>query len=151
MKRLYTISILLALAIISATAQISEIFDRYADTDGVTSVYISKSLLRMMPDVETDGVDLEGISDKLDSIRILTTEDKSIAKKLKKDITKSLRSDNYEVLLMVNESKEETMIYMKPGKNSLTEYLIISHDSDEFNIIRIVGRIKPGDVRDIVN
>lgn len=142
---------MLILAIFGATAQVSELFDRYADTDGVTTVYISKSLLKMMPDIKTDGVDIKDISGKLESIRILTTEKKTIVGKLKNDISKSLRPKEYEELLKVNEGKEKTMIYMKSGKNGLNEYLIISHESDEFNIIQIIGTISPNDIQKVVN
>lgn len=151
MKRIYTLTLLLTFAIIGAAAQISEFFDRYSDTDGVTSVYISKSLLRMMPDIETDGVDIKGISGKLESIRILSTEDKSMAEKMANDLTKDLRKNDYEELLRVNESKEKTMIYMKSGKNGLNEYLLINQEPDEFNIIRIVGTITPADIQKVTN
>jgi len=142
---------MLLIAIIGATAQISELFDRYADTDGVTTVYISKSLLKMMPDVKTEGLDIKGISNKLETIRILTTENKSIAEKLKNDISKKLRPEEYEEMLKVNEGKEKTMIYMKSGDKEINEFLIINQESREINIIQIIGKITPNDIQKIVN
>ena len=50
MKRIYIIALFIALCTGIMSAQ-TTIFDRYADTDGVTTVYISKAMLRMMPDV----------------------------------------------------------------------------------------------------
>jgi len=151
MKRIYTLILLLSLVIMGASAQIEEFFNRYSDTDGVTSVYISKSLLRMMPDVKTDGVDLKGLGNKLESIRVLTTEDKALAEKLQSDLKKDLKVKDYEELLKVNEGKEKTMIYMKTGKNGVNEYLIINQETGEFNAIQIMGKITPDDIQNMVN
>ena len=53
MKRIYIFALLLTITMLGASAQLKDFFNRYDDTDGVTSVYISKSLLRMMPDIDT--------------------------------------------------------------------------------------------------
>lgn len=150
MKRIYTFALLLAIAIVGASAQITEFFDHYSNTDGVTSVFISKSLLRMMPDIKTEGVEVKEIADKLESIRILTTEDKSMAAKLREDATKNLRLKGYEELLRVNEGDEKTGIFMKTGEKNVNEYLIINQETDEFNAILITGRITPSDIQKMV-
>lgn len=150
MKRIYTFALLLAIAIVGASAQITEFFERYSNTDGVTSVFISKSLLRMMPDIKTEGVEVKEIADKLESIRILTTEDKSMAAKLREDATKNLRLKGYEELLRVNEGDEKTGIFMKTGEKNVNEYLIINQETDEFNAILITGRITPSDIQKMV-
>lgn len=150
MKRIYTLIILLSIAVLGVSAQVSEVFDNYSDTEGVTSVYISKSLLKMMPDLKTEGMEIKGLLDKLDSINIITTEDKTIAGKIMNAMNKALKNSTYEDLLRVNEDKEKTRIYMKSDKNNLNEYLIINDGADSFNAIRITGRITPADVQNIV-
>lgn len=150
MKKIYILTLLLAIAIIGASAQVTEFFDRYSDTEGVTSVYVSKTLLRMMPDVKTEGIEIKGLADKLDGIRILTTEDKAMADKLKNDATKNLRLKGYEELLRVNEGDEKTMIYMKADKRNINEYLIINQEPDEFNAILITGSISPSDIQGMI-
>ena len=55
MKRTYIITLLLSLCSLFTYAQES-FFDKYADMEGVTSVYISKAMLSLMPDMQTEGV-----------------------------------------------------------------------------------------------
>ena len=71
MKRFYILTILFALAVISTSAQVSKLVERYSDSKGVTSVYISKTMIGMMPDLSTNGLEFKGMADKLNSIRVL--------------------------------------------------------------------------------
>lgn len=151
MKRIYIFALLLTIAMLGASAQLKDFFNRYDDTDGVTSVYISKSLLRMMPDIDNDLIEIKGVAGKLDNLYILTTKKKSMIEKLKSDATAAMRNKGYEELLRVNENKEKTLIYTKNGANGVNEYLILNHKSDEFNAILIVGRITPADIRKIID
>lgn len=54
MKRTYIITLLLSLCSLFTYAQDS-FFDKFADMDGVTSVYISKAMLSLMPDMKRKG------------------------------------------------------------------------------------------------
>ena len=68
---------------ITANAQ-STPFDKYADTEDVTYVYISKAMLsllgtKMMPEI--NGVNVNEISSKLNSIQIITSGTKATQKK----------------------------------------------------------------------
>ena len=55
---------------IHASAQ-KAIFDKYEDTNGVTTIYISKTMLGMIPNVKAGKHDIGNIASKLDYIRIL--------------------------------------------------------------------------------
>ncbi len=53
---------------IHASAQ-KALFDKYEDTNGVTSIYISKTMLGMIPNVKAGKHDIGNIASKLDYIR----------------------------------------------------------------------------------
>ena len=53
LKQLYTILLLCCVNICFAQ---NKLFDKYADMDDVTSVYISKKMFQMMPVMETAGL-----------------------------------------------------------------------------------------------
>ena len=55
------------------------------DMDGVTSVYISKAMLSLMPDMKTEGVNIGEVASKLDNIQILSCEKTDLIAKLKKE------------------------------------------------------------------
>ncbi len=151
MKRIYILTILLAVTVFSSMAQITKFFDKYSDVDGVTSVGVSKAMLEMMPDMKTEGMDMRGLAGKLDNILILTTENASMAAKLSKDAAASIDTKGCEELLSVNEGKERTKIYMKKNANDVNQYLILNEDKSEFNAILITGKITPADIRAMIN
>lgn len=150
MKRIYLLTTMLLVCALSGMAQLSKVFDKYADVDDVTSVYISKTMLRMMPDMKTDGMNIGGAASKIDVIRILTTENAAMAVKLQKDVSAHFSPNGFEELMRVNEGKEKTAIYIKSNDNDTNEYVIINAEPTEFNLIQIVGTLKPSDVQGMI-
>lgn len=146
MKRIYFLSILFVMAVISASAQISSVFDRFSDTKDVTSVYISKVMLRMMPDLDANGLKVGDISSKLDCIRVLSTSNKNNIPIISTNFKKKIDKENYDILLKANDEGDKVVIYMKEGKDGINEYLIAAESSQELNYVLIVGTITPADV-----
>ena len=82
MKKIVAI-IIFMISALSAFAQ-GNLFAKYSDTKGVDAVYISKSMLQMMPTVKVQGMNVANVVNKLNSIQILTTIDKNQVKAIKK-------------------------------------------------------------------
>lgn len=149
MKRIYLTAIALTLCVLSGMAQINEFFNKYADSDNVTSVTISKAMLNMMPENMNSGdINIGKIATKIDNIRILTCEKPQIIATLKKDIAK-ISTKGYDELLKVNDKGERTVIYMTTGSTGVNSYIIINEEKNEFNAILITGRITPSDIKGI--
>ena len=87
----------------SITFAQNKLIDKYADMDGVTSVFISKTMLQMMPNMKTEGLDIGGIAGKLESIVILTSEKASISNMMKGEIRNYASNKRYEELMRVRE------------------------------------------------
>lgn len=147
MKRIYITAILALLCTFASYAQ--TIFDRYADTDGVTTVYISKTMLSMMPDMQTNEMDISSIASKLDNIRILTCDKSSLIPKLIKE-TQSL-GKGYEKLMQVNDSGEKVDIFMKSLAGGKNEYIVRVSEKSSLTLIQIAGAITPADIQKAVN
>ncbi len=148
MKRIYLTAIALTLCVLSGMAQINEFFNKYADSDNVTSVTISKAMLNMMPEntMGSGYINVGKLAAKIDNIRILTCEKPKIIATLKKDISK-ISTKGYEELLKVNDKGERTVIYMTTGSTGVNSYLIINEEKSEFNAILITGKITPSDIK----
>lgn len=147
MKRFCIFSILFSLAVVSASAQIANLFDRYSDTKGVTSVYISKAMIRMMPDIATNGLDINGVAEKINSIRILSTD--NMMTKMDKELAAEIKKDSYEILLSAKDGGEKTVIYLKTDANGVNDYLIVAQEPDELSIILISGTLTPADIQNM--
>lgn len=147
MKRIYIIALFIALCTGIMSAQ-PTIFDRYADTDGVTTVYISKAMLRMMPDIGegAGGLKIGEIASKLDNLQVLTCERKALIAKIMKETTAET-SKGYEILVKVNENGQKTDIFQKSLGNNKMEYLIRVSEPSELTLIQITGNITADDIR----
>ena len=152
MKRLI-LSVLIAITAFAAHAQ-HDYFDKYADMEGVTSVYVSKTMFKFIQrlPIESDDVDMSGIIKKLDGLYILTTEEPEIMEALRKETAFINKKEGYEELMRVKEDGEKVTIYMKEQKNARTEYVLIMDSTDEEFVVMIFsGTLQPEDVQGIVN
>lgn len=173
MKR-FILSAFVAIVTLAAHAQ-HDYFDKYADMDGVTSVYVSKTMFKFiqgMP-IEVEDVDMGKIIGKLDGLYILTTDKPEIMEALRKEtafITKSEdfeciksktktkeyvnRSVNngYEEIVRIKEDGQKVAIYMKEEEDARTEYVVIvDNPDDEYVIMIFTGTLLPKDVQGIIN
>lgn len=150
MKRTYIITLLFCLCSLVTYAQDS-FFDKFADMDEVTSVYISKSMLSLMPDMKAEGVNIGGVASKLDNIQILSCENPAVIAKLKKELQYISPKNGYEELMRVNSEGEKTTIYLKQKKNEKKEFVLINSEEDEFTVIVITGDLSLEEMKGIVN
>lgn len=150
MKRIYIITLLLSLCSLFTYAQDS-FFDKFADMDGVTSVYISKAMLSMMPDMKTEGVNIGGVASKLDNIQILSCEKPAVIAKLKKETEFINPKNGYEELIRINDEGEKTTIYLKHDKNGKKEFVLLNNEKEEFTIIIITGNLTLQEIQGIIN
>ena len=151
-RRIYILTIMLTLGTLFSHAQQS-FFDKYAEMDGISSVYISKSMLSMFPDMsgKINGVNVGSIANRLDNIQILSCEETGIIEQLRKE-TKDINTKNgYEELMRIRENGDKTTIYFKEKKSGNSEFVLITDEKDEFTIISIIGNITLQEMQKMVN
>ena len=152
MKRIYIFSLLLTLSTFICQAQQS-FFDKYAEMDGVSSVYITKSMLKMFPSMsgKINGVDVGNLASKLENIQILSADEPNIIEQLRKDTKHISTKNGYDELLRVRDDGDKTTIYFKEKKKN-SEFILITDEGNEFTIISIVGNdISLKDIQDMTN
>jgi len=152
MIRTLIIAIMATLCSVCSYGQQS-FFDKYAEMDGVTSVYISKSMLSLFPKGQTNvnGVNIGNIADRLNNIQILSTDEQPIVNKLRKETSDINTRNGYEELMRVREDGEKTTIYFKDGKKDKKEFVLLVDEKDEFTIISIVGDLTLQEIQGIIN
>lgn len=149
MKRLY-ISLLFALCLfVNALAQDS-FFRKFADREDITSVYISKSMLRMMPNVQADGIDIGGVASKLDNIQILSCEKPEVVPQIRKELTFLNSQNGYEELMKVNDAGEHTVIYLKEHPGEAKEYVLLCDEKRELTVVILKGNLSLMDIQGVI-
>lgn len=152
MIRIFIITLLTTLCSICSYGQQS-FFDKYAEMEGVSSVYITKSMLSLFPKGQTsvNGVNIGNIASRLDNIQILSADEQPIIDKLRKETSVINTRNGYEELMRVRQDGEKTTIYFKNGKKDKKEFVLLLDEKDEFTIISIVGDLTLQEIQGIIN
>ena len=148
MKKLI-LTFAIALFALAVTAQES-FTDRFGGMKGVTSVYISKSMLGMMPDMKSNGMNFAAVASKLDNIQILNTETKAAANALNKGCRQIIAKEKYENLMNVSDGGEHTGIYMKEYARGKKQYIMLNIDEDETSVIVLTGDLTLQDIKNVI-
>jgi hypothetical protein len=141
---------LILLVSVNSQAQ-KQLFDHFSKMDGVTTVYISKAMLQMMPDMQVqEGMDLSNFAGKLDGLLILTSEQESITKMMRNETAHFADNSAYEVLMKVRdeESKVDFFIRKKPDQR-IAELVMLVDDDGEFVIIQMTGNMTMDDIKQL--
>jgi hypothetical protein len=140
MKRTYIITLLLSLCSLFTYAQES-FFDKYADMEGVTSVYISKAMLSLMPDMKTEEIYIGELASKLDNIQILNCEKASVTAQIKKDISYISPKNGYQELIRINDEGEKVHILAKSKNDVIRELLIVCTGNGDCTLVQLKGKV----------
>ena len=131
-------------------------FEKFTDMEGVTSVYISKNMLSLMPKesgMQFGEVDVSNFLEKLSSILILTSENKPVAQEMVSLANKRIRDDKYELLMRVKSDDGELVNFFMKGKpENIHEMIMIVEDNDgESVIMQFLGDFTLDDAKQITD
>ena len=151
MKSIKYIIISLAIAItsFSSIAQTSSTekfqkpsFDEISKFQGVTSIYLSKFMLKMAGNTAFNFEPRIGaIAKDLDSIEIIVCEDKTSSHRINKRLSDLIPTLNLETLAKINDEDEKVNIYGYPHDDVFTYLLMTVDDGDELIILSMSGNI----------
>lgn len=151
MKRTLLNILLCLCTAVFAHAQTDNMFDRFSEMDGITSVYISKAMLNMIPDIQSEIIDLKGIAGKLESVKVLNSEKESVINKMKDTANQIFTPANgYETLVRIRDNDDHADIYLKTNDNNLNEFVVLTQEKEELTIIVITGQLSPEDIKNII-
>lgn len=138
------ITIALFLSIPTAIQAKTFDFDKMAEMEGVTSVHISKAMFRLLSGmgIKADGIDLQSVMPKLESLQIITCEKPEIIPLLKKEAEAFSTKEGYEELMRVKEDDSHTIILQKQHEDKPNEYVLVNIEgNEEFNLILMKGTL----------
>ena len=140
MKKLILFSTAICMITIlqAQTNAIDEMFEKYSEKEGFTSVYISSKLLGLFAGNKSEGSE---IINKLTSIRILSVEDSLLNKGInfQKELSKKFDFSGYEELMVVKEGSDATMFLTKQKGDIISELLVITGGPGGNTLISIKG------------
>ena len=144
----YILLFLVALTVQTTMAQ-KALFDKYESSKGVETVFISKAMLSFAGSIGGIDKDIARVANKLEEVRILSCEKPAKARAIVSE-ARAIYSKGYTELMRLNDDGEKVTIYQKPvGKKH--EYVLLSVERDEVDIINLVGTLTLEDLKRIAD
>lgn len=126
----------------------NKLFDKYSEMDNVTSVYISKAMFNMIPNFETNGMNLMNLKGKIEGLQVLTTENNSIKAEMRNEF-KELIGKDHEELMRVKDGKTRATFYLKKKGELISELIMLADTDSSFNVIQLVGNFTLQEIQEI--
>jgi hypothetical protein len=150
MKRTFfiTAALLISSVISAQTSPIDEIFEKYSEKQGFTSVYFSGKMLGLLGGMEAKSGNTDNLMLRLKSIRILTEND-SLSKSevnFYTELSRKLDLSVYEELMVVKEGQNVTKFLIRQNGDKISELLMISGGANGNSLISIRGDINLKDI-----
>ena len=128
----------------------NRLFEKYADMDNVTSVYISKAMFQMMPAIENVGVNLMNMKGKIESLQLVTTERKDLVSQMKREFSQLVTS-RHEELMRVRDGDTRVNFYSDMNGDQIKELLMLIEAENNFTAILLTGNFTLKDIQEIAN
>lgn len=145
-KLLLTITTCMIISIAAYGQSVESVLKQISNINGVTTVYLSKSMLGSMKNTKTSGFNIGEVSSKLNYLEIITAENKKDVSAVRKLAKIIYNSPEYEPLIRIKDDGEYTYICKKTtGKT--TNIIMLMDEDDEFTIIHLGGVMSLEDIQ----
>ena len=149
--------------------KLDQLFEQYQESEGVTSIKISKPMFNMLNKLNIDDSELSQIKpllNKINGLKILIVEKPessanlgseeqrlvNISKKLQTDIAASIKNMKYEELMSVNSKDNKIKFLSSDAANGILDNLLLSINSDGNQVLMMLdGKISMDDINNLIN
>jgi len=98
--------------------------------------------------IDVDDKEIRKLKNRISSVRIIISEDNN--ENLTNNYEKSISSDIYRNLIVINEDSSEIKIKIKEGKKGISEIVITIDEKDEQVILSLKGKFKYKNLNEII-
>jgi len=159
---IFIVLFLLSTNIFGQTEDLNKLFDKYQDTEGVTSIKIAKPMFKLLNNLKIDDEELGKIQPllgKVNGLKMLVLEKSGTSKnpivnegKIEKDIAASLKNMKYEELVTVNSKDAKIKFMAQDITANVMDNLILNIMSDDSSVLMMLdGKISMDDVNNLMS
>ena len=154
MKRIIILFAALLLTVSAFAQNGKSIYQKYSDAEGVTAVYISPAMFRLIgtiPDLEVgeDKVNLTPIIQALTGFHIIYSENPDINGRLRSDVEGFINGGKYELLMEVKESGETVRMYTMGNEKTVAGFVMLAAEASEVTFICLDGQMPRKDFEEL--
>lgn len=151
MKKFIALAAAVLLTVTAFAQDGKSIYRKYSDAPGVSAVYISPAMFRMMgriPSIALEGedVDLSAIIKALEGFYLIDSENPGINEDIMKEVNKFVKNGKYEIMMEVKDEGETVHIYTVNKGEIITNLVFIAFDKEECTFINLDGQMNQKDL-----
>lgn len=170
MRKIFLIIAFTVFQVVNISAQpgkdrLNQLFDKYQETEGVTSIKIAKPMFGMLSKLDIKDSELEQIKpllSKIQGLKIMIIDENpqdsgsdkpaSFYKNLSKEILSSVNSLNYEELMTVNSKDSKIKFLSSDATDGVLDNLLLNIKSEDNTVLMMLdGKISMDDVNNLIN
>lgn len=149
-KVTFMLALILPITGFSQSSKVAGLFDKYAGTDGFTTVDINKGLFELFAEIDADDPEFDDFQKAIkgiESMRLIAYqigEDEGNAATREgfiQDIKKTVPFSEYKELMVVKDKDANINFYAKSDKQIITEMLMVVDGKDEAVLLSLMGVI----------
>lgn len=158
MKKIYAIAVMLLMAVGAYAQSGKSLYNKYSDSNGVSAVYISPAMFRMigqLPDLDVEAadgekVDIAPLVRSFEGFYLLSVSDKSQAAELKQEVQSMIKSGRFEVLMEAKDSGSTMRIYTVGDDKIISSLVMLAQEGDSVQFICLEGTINRKDFETLI-
>ena len=146
MKRIVLVAALLLTTITAFAQNGKSIYQKYSDAEGVSAVYISPAMFRLIgkiPELEVNdsGLNLAPVIRSLTGMYVLNSENQSINASLRGDVDRFIKGGRYELLMEAKDDGEVVRMYTVGDSKTIESFVMLAVDDNEMTFVCLDGQM----------
>lgn len=150
---------MLLLAVGAFAQEGKKLYNKYSDQEGVSSVYISPAMFKLvgqLPDINVDmangeKMDVAPLVRSFSGFYMLSFEQKSAASaELYKEVTAMVNKGNFELLMEVKDSGSTVRMYTLGDEKTVSSFVCIINEDDETMFFSLEGSMNRSDLEKLI-
>lgn len=158
MKKIYAIAVLLLVTVGASAQEGRNIYNRYSDTEGVSAVYISPAMFKLIgriPELnvevgEGENMDLAPLVRTFSGFYMLDIENPSVGTELLREVDSMISKGRYELLMEVKDDGDIVRIYTAGNDKTIESIVFIASEQDETQFMCLDGTMNRSDVESLI-
>lgn len=159
MKKIITIAFMLLFTVGAYAQEGKRLYNKYSDTEGVSAVYISPAMFRLMgqlPDINMETADGQNM-DLAPLVRSFTgfymlniSKESAASAELYKEVTAMVDKGDYELLIEVKDDGSTIRMYTSGSEKVVSSFVCIINEEDETMFFSLEGSMNRSDVDKLI-
>jgi hypothetical protein len=146
MKRIILLAVLLLSALAASAQSGKSIYQKYSDAEGVSAVYISPAMFRLIgkiPDLEVgeNHVNLAPLIRSLSGLYIISSENGRVNEKLSSEVSRFISNGRYELLMEAKDAGEVVRMYTVGTEKIVNSFVMVAAEGPETTFICLDGQM----------